>query len=49
MVRLTLYAEKAPGKTVQYPNRLSIGLSRMLDILYSKHWAATDGVNYSPI
>lgn len=39
---LTLYAEKAPGRTAQYPNTLSVVLSKMFDILYSKFWAATE-------
>src|SRR5580700_4105846 len=37
------YAEKAPGKTEMNPKTLSSGLSRMLDILYSKFCAATRG------
>ena len=31
-----LYAENAPGRTVMYPKTDSRGLSRILDILYSK-------------
>ncbi|KAH3677893.1 hypothetical protein OGATHE_000547 [Ogataea polymorpha] len=38
-----LYALNAPGRTVTNPNADSIGLSRMLDILYSKFCAAVSG------
>lgn len=42
------YALSAPGSTVMYPNTLSSGLSRMLDILYSKFCDATSGLSRLP-